>query len=73
MYSYFLYPPDPNFQLSFVKVGPSVIRAVLLKGAGIMKGYVNEAKNLTPFALLILEHATYWVKINTSLETIAIT
>ena len=31
MYSYFLDPPDPNFQLLFVKTSPSVIYAVLNK------------------------------------------
>ena len=30
MYSYFFDPPYPNFQLSFVKVGTSVIPAVLI-------------------------------------------
>ena len=31
MYSYLYDPPDPNFQLSFVKIGMSVICAVLIK------------------------------------------
>ena len=31
MYSYLFDPPDPNFQLSFVKVGPPIICAFLLK------------------------------------------
>ena len=31
MYSNFFDPPDPNFHLSFVKVGPSVIGVVLIK------------------------------------------